>query len=285
MNGETGDTLVVNNSDTLQAESRREFMIGRFIPFHEEEDESREAPFLQTSRQSDYYITAGRSAGHPRPTEAVSTDFSFTLLSVTFVLLAFLTVYARKNITTGLAFLSFRYKPEMLAPGTSGVFSWPPLFKNIFTVINISLFSTTSILMSGILPYEGVSTSIKLTSVIAGGFLSAILLRHLTSIIIAEITGLKTLFREYMNVIYNGWFLNALILFFLNFLILFSLTDHPLPLIISGLTATSLLLAVRALRLLSIFLNRHISLLYYILYLCALEVLPVLLIMKVLGIF
>jgi hypothetical protein len=34
-----------------------------------------------------------------------------------------------------------------------------------------------------------------------------------------------------------------------------------------------------------IFYNWHISILYYILYLCALEVLPVLVILKIIGVF
>jgi hypothetical protein len=34
-----------------------------------------------------------------------------------------------------------------------------------------------------------------------------------------------------------------------------------------------------------IFLNRHISISYFILYLCALEILPVLVILKILGVF
>jgi hypothetical protein len=173
----------------------------------------------------------------------------------------------------------------MPAPSTSGVFSWPPAFRNIFTAINVSLFSAISLIITGIFSMSGDAASVKLISVVAGGFLGAILLRHLACIIVAETTGLKAVFREYMNVVYNSWFLSAIILFLLNFLILFSAAEYSITVIIIGLTTSFLLLIIRILRLLSIFIKRHISILYFLLYLCALEVLPVLMIMKVLGIF
>ena len=51
-----------------------------------------------------------------------------------------------------------------------------------------------------------------LPRVLAGSFLAALLIRHLTSIVLAEITGLQSLFREYMNIVYNTWFACSLFL-------------------------------------------------------------------------
>ncbi len=286
MNGFTADTITVNTADTLLSEARvKEYMIGRFIPVQEQESAGNEIIMPYSGARPDYYSGTVRVHGQPIPPEAVDIDFSFALLSFAFVLLALIIVYARKTITSGLAFLSFRRQNEIPAPSTSGVFSWPPVFRNIFTVINVSIFSASSLIISGTFSMSGNAASVKLISIIAGGFLSAILLRHLTCIIVAETTGLKSVFREYMNVVHNAWFLNALILFLLNFLILFPAAETPYLFIISGLIVSFLLLIVRILRLLSIFIKRHISILYFLLYLCALEVLPVLMIMKVFGIF
>jgi hypothetical protein len=111
------------------------------------------------------------------------------------------------------------------------------------------------------------------------------MLRHLTSIILAETTGMKSAYREYMNIIYNTWFADAMILFILNAIILFAPVSNPVPIIWSGIIITAIFLIIRALRLLTIFLNRHTSISYFILYLCALEILPVLVIMKILNVF
>jgi len=173
----------------------------------------------------------------------------------------------------------------MPAQGTSGVISWPPVIRNLITVFNVSLFASVSLLLTDTVRYESMAASIKLTVIIMGAFLAALMLRHLTSIILAEITGLKSVYREYMNIIYNTWFADALILFILNAIILFTPVNNPVPFIWSGIIVTSIFLIIRALRLLTIFLNRHISISYFILYLCALEILPVLLIMKILGVF
>lgn len=286
MSGFTVDTTIVNRADTLMPETQvSEYMIGRFIPVEGKESAGDVFSLLHSGEKPDFYAVAGRDPGQVIPPEAIDNNFSFALLSLALVLLALKIVYARRNFTTGLAFLSFRRQNEMPAPSTSGVFSWPPFFRNIFTVINLGVFSAVALIISGTFSLSGSLPSVKLISVMTGVFLAAILLRHLACIIVAETTGLKTIFREYMNIVYNAWFLNAIILFLLNFLILFSAAEYSIPLIITGLITSSLLLIVRILRLLSIFLRRHISILYFLLYLCALEVLPVMLIMKVLGIF
>jgi hypothetical protein len=188
-------------------------------------------------------------------------------------------------MVSGLASLSLRRQPDMLVPGTSEVISWPPILRNLFTVFNVSLFASVSLLLTNTIRYESAAASITLTAIIAGSFLAALMLRHLTSIILAETTGLKSAYREYMNIIYNSWFADAIILFILNALILFAPVSNPVPFIWSGIIITAIFLIIRGLKLLAIFLNRHISISYFILYLCALEIIPVLVILKILGVF
>ncbi len=165
------------------------------------------------------------------------------------------------------------------------MFSWPPILRNIFTVLNVSLFAATALLVPGLADSDLLGGSAGLTAVLAGSFLAALLMRHLTSMILAGITGLKNLFREYMNVVYNIWFACAAFLFVLNGIILFAPLNKTLPFIISGLIVITILLLIRVLRLFSIFHDRHISIFYFLLYLCALEVLPVLVTLKILGVF
>jgi hypothetical protein len=209
----------------------------------------------------------------------------FILLSLSLLLITILTVFGRKSVISGLSAIRFRRHGEVTPPGTSEVLSWPPIFRNFFTILNISLFAAIVLLTRGLTIPGLFGGSVGLTGVLAGAFLAALLLRHLTSMVLAEITGLKSLFREYMNIVYNTWFASSLFLFILNLLILFAPIENTSLFILSGAIVISIFLIVRALRLLAIFSERRVSVVYFILYLCALEVLPVLVFLKILGVF
>ena len=294
-----GETMSVVAADTLSAPERQvaaadtlsvpapqeEFSIGRIIPLprHVKEHSGVE---LSGRASGTGYIPGGRRLdGQPMPREQMSNDFSFIILSASLLVMALLMVSAKKTMVTWLSSIGFGRHPDMAPPGTSEVFAWPFFFRNIFTVLNVGLFATLALVVTGLLRMEGPYGSVKLTSILTGSFLAALMLRHLTCIMAAEVTGWKEPFREYMNVVYNAWFANAILLFILNGIILFAPFDNTLPFIVSGLIITAILLIIRTLRLLSIFNHRHISILYFILYLCALEVLPVLVILKILGVF
>jgi uncharacterized membrane protein len=285
MTVEPVDTTLVS-ADTLQGIGvHDEFSIGRFIPFSDADAGLTDKIFSGKDYRTDYYAPAGRAEGQQSNPEKVSTDFSFILLSVCLLLVTLLTIFGRKSMVSGLASLSLRRQPDMSVPGTSEVISWPPILRNLFTIFNVSLFASAALLLTNTIRYENTAASITLTAIIAGSFLAALMLRHLTSIILAETTGLKSAYREYMNIIYNSWFADAIILFILNALILFAPVSNPAPFIWSGIIITAIFLIIRGLKLLTIFLNRHISISYFILYLCALEILPVLVILKILGVF
>lgn len=280
-----GDTISVV-ADTLSLPARQtEFSLGRIIPLISPEEVASAEDKGVTGLTSDYVSGFKRAEGEPRPSGPVNSDMSFIVLSLSLLLVSLLTAFGRRSIIAGLSSISFRRHEEIVPAGTSEVFSWPPILRNAFTILNISLFTATALLvpdMAGPVRFQG---PVALTAIIAGSFLAALLLRHLLCIALAGITGFKSLFREYMNVVYNSWFASSVILFILNGLILFAKIGNPVPFIISGIVVVSIFLLIRALRLLLIFHDRHVSIFYFILYLCALEVLPVLVILKLLGVY
>ncbi|MDF1560277.1 MAG: DUF4271 domain-containing protein [Bacteroidales bacterium] len=282
----TGDTVTSPAADTLTGAARgNTFSIGRFLPLAGENVMTTGEMPAGTTLRNDIIQQTERVEGEPLPAEEMNSDFGFIILSISLLLLTLLTVIARKSVFTGLSSLSFRKQPAPAPPGTSEVLTWPPIIRNIFSALNISLFATLSLLFAGNLKPDSPAGSVWLTAIFAGSFLAGVMMRHLTSIVTAELTGWKNPLREYMNVIYNVWFTNALLLFILNAVIIFSPLNNPLPVIIAGLAGSAILIIIRALRLLIIFRKRHISILYYILYLCALEVLPLLVILKTVGVF
>jgi len=279
-----GDTISVA-ADTLNLPlPRAEFSIGTIIPVQSWPEEMTTGENHAGVITADYISRFQRIDGEPRPRQVVNTDIGFIILSLSLLLITLLTVFGRRSILGGLSSISFRRHEETVPAGTSEVFSWPPILRNIFTVLNVSLFAATALLVPGLADSDLLGGSAGLTAVLAGSFLAALLMRHLTSMILAGITGLKNLFREYMNVVYNIWFACAAFLFVLNGIILFAPLNKTLPFIISGLIVITILLLIRVLRLFSIFHDRHISIFYFLLYLCALEVLPVLVILKIVGI-
>ncbi len=283
---DTGDTVTAPAADTLSGIARENtFSIGRFLPLNEEHVLTGVGTQAGGTIRTDIIHQAERVAGLPLPAEKVNSDFGFIILSLSLLLLTLLTVMARKAVVAGLSTLSFRRQPTPIPPGTSEVLTWPPVIRNIFSALNIGLFAAVSLLSGEIMEPDGPAGFVWLTAIIAGSFIAGVMLRHLTSIVTAELTGWKNPLREYMNVIYNVWFTTALLLFLLNAVIIFSPLNNPLPVIIAGLAVSAILIIIRALRLLVIFRNWHIPILYYILYLCALEVLPVLVILKIIGAF
>lgn len=280
-----GDTISVAADTLNMPEPRAEFSIGRIIPVASPEKELNITPGPASVPGPDYISVIRRMEGQPRPPQIINTDISFILLSLSLLIFTFLAVFGRRSFTNSFSSLSFRKPGETTLPGTSEVFSWPPLFRNLFTIIVISLFAAISLITTGATSPRIPGGIAGLTAILAGSFLAALLIRHLTCMVVGAMSGLKNSFREYMNIVYNTWFVSSIILFLLTLIILYVPLNNTLPVIIAGIIVVFIILIIRALRLLVIFRIRHISLFYYILYLCALEVLPLLVTLKILGVF
>ncbi len=281
----TGAEHITSAADTIRAETpRTEYSLGRIIPVNSRAREEQLKQIAARSTTATEIAATNRVGGEPRPKAAVNTDMGFILLSLSLLIVSLITLFGRKSVGRGLLSISFRRHEAITPAGTSELFAWPLILRNLFTVINVGLFATILTLSPEPAGRELLTDSVTLTAIMTGAFLAALLLRHLTCIIMAEIAGRQNMFREYMNVVYNIWFAIALFLFIINGIILFAPLDNAGPLVTTGLVIGSIFLFIRALRLLWIFREGHISLFYYFLYLCALEVLPVMVILKISGI-
>ena len=110
--------------------------------------------------------------------------------------------------------------------------------------------------------------------------IAAVSLRHLVCIITGFTSGERELFTEYLLGIYQFYRFSALFLFVVIILISYT-TIFPLEsCFIAGTIVLGILYLIRIIRLLIIFINRNISIFYLILYLCALEILPVVISVK-----
>jgi hypothetical protein len=105
-------------------------------------------------------------------------------------------------------------------------------------------------------------------------------IRYIICIITGEMSGTAGIFREYLFGVYQGYRFGALFLYILILLISYTLFFPANAGFMAGAAIMAILYLIRVIRLFIIFLNSNISIFYLILYLCALEILPVLIIIK-----
>lgn len=113
--------------------------------------------------------------------------------------------------------------------------------------------------------------------------LSAILLRYTISALTGEVSGNRAIFREYMFNVSASYNILGTILIAANFFIPYLSVVTPRILIYSVFLIAAVLYFLRTGRLVSIFIRGNFSLLYLILYLCALEFTPILIFVKYLS--
>ncbi len=110
--------------------------------------------------------------------------------------------------------------------------------------------------------------------------ISAVTIRHFVCLITGAVSGEREVFKEYLNNIYQFYRFSAAPLFVVTVFMSYTTILSLNTLYTTGIIILGILYLIRVLRLLIIFINKNISLFYLILYLCALEILPVLVSMK-----
>lgn len=155
---------------------------------------------------------------------------------------------------------------------TGVIFHWQSTVINFISFMNIALFAYFAASHYGIMPQSFSHFAAWLIAL--GIIIISITARHFLNIAIAGISGEKEVFDEYTVTVYGFYRYLALVLFVI--VILLSYTDiiPSETLIISGFISFAVFYLIRVVRLFLIFLKRSVSILYLILYLCALEFLP-----------
>ena len=154
-----------------------------------------------------------------------------------------------------------------------GLFSWYSTILNFASFIIISLFIYCTALFNDLVP-SGIA-GMTGYFIALGIIISAVTLRHITCLVTGNLSGQQEVFRDYLIGVYQSYRLSALFLFIIVILFSYTLLFPAKVYIVFGIIGIGLMYFIRILRLLKIFINRNISIFYLILYLCALEILPV----------
>ena len=214
------------------------------------------------------------------PVSAFRNDWTIILLFSTVIMLLLVRLFGKGQI--GSVFLSLL--PRSIKGGErmekQYLFHWSEIIFNLMAFINISLFSYFLSVNYGFSPpgsYPVISWLIILAVVVAG-----VTVRHMVSAITGAATGTSDLFEEYQHRIYLGYRLAGILLFFIITALCYTNLEPSIFFTI-GLIIVSIIYLLRVTTLLVIFTSKHISISYLILYLCALEILPVALLFKIVS--
>jgi len=175
-------------------------------------------------------------------------------------------------------FFLFRGVNNPPARDMGGLFTWESTIRNLISFLILGLFGYSAASFLSLIPssINGIIFWIISVSVVIG----TVTLRHLLCLLTGEVSGEREVFTEYLLSIYQFYRFSALFIFVVIILVSYTKIFPVKSYFIAGETVLATLYLIRVIRLFIIFINKNISLFYLILYLCALEILPVLISVK-----
>jgi hypothetical protein len=216
--------------------------------------------------------------GQEIPAGVFHNDWIISVILMSAFLYAVIRTFSVNMFRGLIKFVIFRGINESVFRDLDGLFHWQSTLFNLASFLNISLFAYFVTRYFDLMPDEipGIYFwGISLTVIIA-----SLTIRHLLCIVTGNLSGENEAFREYLAGIYQSYRMAGLISFLLVIFISYTAVLPEKIYFLTGLFTIALIYLIRVIRLLLIFINRHISIFYLILYLCALEILPVLILLK-----
>jgi len=184
-----------------------------------------------------------------------------------------------KSLLSGVTrFFLYRGITDPASRDIGGLFHWQSTVLNLISFLIVGLFGYSVASYYDLIPFALRGITFWLISL--GIIISAVTLRHIVCIITGSASGEREVFREYLLGVYQSYRFSALFLFIIIILMSYTLIIPVRIYFICGILVLGAMYLIRVIRLLIIFLNRNISIFYLILYLCALEILPVLITVK-----
>jgi hypothetical protein len=233
---------------------------------------------LQQQAEEKAFLIKQLKSGTDLPAHPLHTDWLIIIILLAAFLYSLIKATSKRIMLDFDKFFLFRQINDPGSRDKGGLFQWQS------TILNLSSFLITGLF--GYLAasyYDFIPSGFKgfIIWLIALGIISlAITLRHIVCVITGAASGQREIFRQYLLGIYQSYRFGALFLFIIITLMAYTKILPVGVFIISGIIIAGMMYLIRIIRLLIIFLNRNISIFYLILYLCALEILPVLIVIK-----
>jgi hypothetical protein len=235
------------------------------------------------AREKEFLMKKLRN-GNEIPAQPFDNDWFIFAVMVTIFLYSLISAISKRFFNDMKRFFLFRGIGDHAYRDMQGLFHWQSTIINLVSFLNIALFVYC------------VADYYEFIPEIIPGFIFwiicfviiivAVTIRHLICNVTGNISGETNAFNEYIITIYLSYRYLAVILFFLAVMVAYTRIFNAQTLFHTGLIMIGVVYLIRIIRLFMIFIGKNISILYLILYLCALEFLPVLILMKyVTGLF
>jgi hypothetical protein len=238
--------------------------------------------FIEKTRQIQFRervdLIEHLKTGQDIPVQPFHNDWMIVIIFIAFLLYAFIRATSKSMLPDFIRFLKLRGKNDPSSRISGGFFNWESTILNLISFLIFGLFAYCAASYYNFIPFgiKGILIWLICFSII----ISAATFRHIVCVIAGNISGEKEVFREYLLGVYISYRFSALALFILVILMTYTLFFSARGGMISGVVVLAVMYLISVIRLTIIFLNRNISIFYLILYLCALEILPVVISVK-----
>lgn len=216
--------------------------------------------------------------GEKFPVNNLHSDIVIVIIFIA----AFLFLYARPSMRNFVSdirrFFLFRGINESSSRDIGSLFNWQSTLLNFISFFITALFAFSSMAYYGLKP-EGVYSFLFILAMFAI-VVFGITMRHFMCVTTGNLSGNSDVFNEYLVNVYQSYRFSSIILFTLILLMNYTVLLPAKYCLIAGFVSLAVIYFFRITRLLLIFIRRGISILYLILYLCALEILPVLILIR-----
>jgi hypothetical protein len=211
--------------------------------------------------------------GEDIPVQPLQNDWIILIIIISSFLYSLIRTTSKSIFPGVMRFFMFRGINDPSSRDIGELFNWQSTLLNLASFLSLALFTYCFALYNDFLPAGIIGITGYLVSL--GIIITGVTLRHIACLITGNISEQRDVFRDYLVSIYQSYRLSAMIVFIIVILLSYTLLLPVKVYFVSGIIALGLMYLIRITRLFVIFINRNISIFYLILYLCALEILPV----------
>ena len=211
--------------------------------------------------------------GDNLPDKTLQKDWGFGVLFVSILLFTLVSLTSKSLLPGVSRFFLFKGINDFVKKDSRGLLMWQGLVLNIATFFTLALFCYSAAATYDMIP-SGIGGLVFWLIALAA-IITLVLIRHVACVITGNMSGEREVFNEYISIIYSSYRFTALFLFIITVLMHYTLMLPETSYIIPGAIVFFIMYLFRVIRLIYIFIKRGISIFYLILYLCALEILPV----------
>lgn len=219
--------------------------------------------------------------GKPLPLKTIHPDW---LIGLIFVVVWFFVIVRRatRNMRPEISrFFLLRGVNEPVSRDVGSLFYWQSTITNFISFLTISIFGYCVAAYYEIIP-PGIPAALSVAAIF-GIVAVCITLRHFVCFITGRLSGETEAFNEYILNIYQSYRFFSFLIFIIILLLVYTVFCPPEICFMAGIAFAAVFYIYRILRLILIFIKRDISIFYLILYFCALEILPALILAKYLS--